>query len=221
MTKKRNMLFMLMVLVLVPTFLNIVTAQPPPFQEINSVSSQSYIIEFPKLENAYIDNGFQFNSHVVFNNGTHFLDFNKSEVPCYLEGYNVTGHETFSSILNVTEDGDEYTINIPGEVFYKPGGGYYTMYCIDDNGVMGLASAPFTTIYYDDGEFKMNLNDTFTLIMLFIMFIVILILLITKNKLWGGGLTVIMSIVLMQSGANWLFSGFIFCIGFILILSEK
>lgn len=218
---KNKIYLMLSVFLLIFT-LSGVDAQTP-FDAPVGVSQ--YVIEFPQLNTAYLNQPFQFNSHVYKNDGVALKSVEVIDnVSCHIDGHDFTGNVTIHLDLNNTHNGN-FNVEVPSTFFNWVGNGYYSMHCSDNDGLVGIISQPFIVVrdlpVVEDGKLNLNLEDPITLIILGLIILSIVLLVFFKQFMFSGFLTLILGFIFLFSTGNYLLSTFIILIGLGQIFANK
>lgn len=227
--KNKNKYLILSMFVLAFAMFSFVSSQPDnlPFEQSKATGQIQYFIEFPKLDKAYVNTEFYFYSHVNYGNGTHLLGINETfitdhNLSCHLEGYAFNGEELFSQELEFVYD--EFFILIPNSTFNNEADGYYTVYCEDKYGIVGLNSNPFiikNERIVDDKNLSLNFDKVENIIILLVFILTTGLLIYLQKFQFAGMLWFFLGTILIISGMNIILSLIVFIVGISLAFSKK
>lgn len=226
-TKQITLIFSMIILAF--AFIGGVIAQPEPlpFEQSKATGQVQYFIEFPKLDKAYINTDFYFYSHVNYGNGTHLIGITEdfiinTNLSCQLEGYAYNGLELFNQEMVFIDD--KYFVYIPNATFQNEADGYYTVYCVDKYGIVGLNSNPFILLderIVENKNFSFDLNKTNNIIMLIVILAIVILLVYLQKFLWAGIIIFLVGTMFIISGMNIILSAIVFFIGILVIMGSK
>lgn len=193
---------------------------------VSSVPPVTTVQEFPEgytiVENPHLylvqNQDYQYN-FFVYNSSTGIL-LDNSSLTCNFFLANKTGEIIFNGNPKYFSDG-HWGIDILGGNFSYTGTHPYGLSCQDGFG--GALAGDFEIIEDTENnakDLKIDLSNNINLILFIISLLIAFGLLLFRQNSWSGFIFMILGLILIFSGYNYLFGGMIFLLGIFIIFKE-